>query len=79
MTNMYYYILVMLKTNLRQIRRAKDVTQQDLAQAVGVSRQTVFSIEKGRFRPSVELALKLARFLEVTVEELFMLENNVEK
>lgn len=50
-----------------------ELSQQALAERVGVSRQTIISIEKGRFRPSVELALRLARALGTTVETLFSL------
>jgi putative transcriptional regulator len=52
-----------------------DLSQQALAECVGVSRQTIISIEKGRFRPSVELALRLARALDTTVEALFVLDD----
>ena len=51
------------------------MTQQELAEKVGVTRQTIFSIEKGKFKPSVELALKLAQVLGVSVEQLFELDN----
>ena len=60
---------------MRKVRRALDLTQQQLADAVGVSRQTVISVEQGRYRPSVELALRLARAMSTTVEELFILED----
>ena len=50
-----------------------ELSQLALAECVGVSRQTIISIEKGRFRPSVELALRLARALDTTVEALFTL------
>ncbi|PIZ65549.1 transcriptional regulator [Candidatus Roizmanbacteria bacterium CG_4_9_14_0_2_um_filter_39_13] len=52
-------------------RTKSNITQQDLADAIGVTRQTIFAIEKGRYTPSVALALKLARYFQVTVEELF--------
>jgi putative transcriptional regulator len=52
------------------------VTQADLAKAAGVTRQTIIAIEQGRFNPSVRLALKIARILEATVEELFFLEED---
>ncbi|WP_051158975.1 helix-turn-helix transcriptional regulator [Tsukamurella sp. 1534] len=55
-------------------RRARRITQADLAGEVGVSRQTVVSVEKGDYAPSVYLALRIARALESTVEELFPLE-----
>ncbi len=55
------------------------LTQQQLADKVGVSRQTVIAIEKGTYSPSVRLALKIARTLGVSVEELFILEENESK
>jgi putative transcriptional regulator len=60
--------------NVRQARRHADLTQQELADAVGVSRQTIISVEQGRYRPSVELALKMGRTLDLPVEKLFILE-----
>jgi putative transcriptional regulator len=60
---------------LKQYRtEVKKLTQQELADQIGVSRQSINAIEKGKFLPSIELALKLARFFEVSVEELFYLE-----
>jgi len=56
---------------VRRIRRGSDLTQAALAEAIGVSRQTVVSIEKGDYAPSVFLALRLARTLDTTVEALF--------
>ena len=54
-----------------------DMTQEELAQAVGVTRQTIISIEKGRFIPSTLLALKLAKFFKKPVEDIFfILEDN---
>lgn len=53
--------------------RAGDLTQQQLADLVGCSRQTINSIEKGKFNPSIELVLKLSRELKVPVEEIFAL------
>ena len=61
-----------LGNNLRKFRFEKDeMTQQALANAVGVTRLTIHSIEKGKFVPSTLLALKLARFFGKTVEEVF--------
>jgi putative transcriptional regulator len=57
--------------SVRQYRRAAPLTQQELAAKVGVTRQTIIAIEKGNYTPSVLLALKLARVLDKTVEELF--------
>lgn len=63
-----------MKNSIRVERAAKDITQQQLAEAVGVSRQTIVAIEKGRFLPSTPLAMKIARFFSKTVEEIFILE-----
>lgn len=62
-----------LTTDLRAKREEQGITQSDLAGALGVSRQTVISIEQGRYAPSLELALRLARHFETSVEALFHL------
>lgn len=63
-----------LENNLRKFRFEHDeITQQDLANAVGVTRLTIHSIETGKFNPSTLLALKIARFFDANVEELFFL------
>lgn len=56
---------------VRSRRKAQRLTQAELAQAVGVSRQTIVAVEQGDYAPSVFLALRLARTLATTVEELF--------
>ena len=60
-----------IQNSVRQHRLLRDMTQQDLADRVGVTRQTILSIEKGKYTPSVALALYLADALAVTVETLF--------
>ena len=61
-----------LLNNLRRLRFEHDeISQQDLANAVGVTRLTIHSIETGKFNPSVSLALKIANFFNLPVEELF--------
>jgi putative transcriptional regulator len=65
----------MLVNRLRELREQRGITQQALAQAVGVTRQTIIAVEKGKFGPSVVLALQLARRLDVTVEQLFWLDD----
>ena len=63
-----------LENRLRTLRFDHDqISQQDLANAVGVTRLTIHSIENGKFNPSTLLALKIARFFGVTVEEIFTL------
>lgn len=64
-----------MKNSIRVARAERRMTQQQLAEAVGVSRQTVNAIESGRFIPSTVLALKVARLFEKPVEEIFMLED----
>lgn len=60
-----------LKNNVYDKRMMQNVTQEALAQAVGVTRQTVIAIEKGNYTPSVALALKLATFFKTNVESIF--------
>jgi putative transcriptional regulator len=58
---------------VRRHRLAKDMTQSELADLLGVTRQTVLSIEKGKYTPSIALALRLAEVFDVSVETLFQL------
>ena len=60
-----------LKNNLKELRNKKNFTQDDLGKNVGVSRQTIISIERYRYKPSLELAMKIARELNVKNEKLF--------
>ncbi len=62
-----------LTNKLKIFRAMKDLTQGELAERIGVTRKSVNSIEKGHFVPSTELALRMARELECTVEDLFQL------
>ena len=64
-----------LLNRLKEVRLQKQFTQESLADTVGVTRQTIISIEKERFVPSVKLALQLAQALRVSLEDLFWLEN----
>ena len=63
-----------MKNTLRVERAILDITQQDLATAIGVSRQTINSIESGKYVPSTVLSLKIARFFNKPVESIFQLE-----
>jgi putative transcriptional regulator len=65
-----------MKNRIRVARAERRITQQQLADAVGVSRQTVNAIESGRFIPSTILALKVARVFEQPVESIFTLEED---
>jgi putative transcriptional regulator len=64
---------------LREIREQKGMTQEALAGQVGVTRQTIIALEKGKFGPSVALALQLARVLGTTVDDLFWLNDQQPK
>ena len=61
-----------MKNRLKVFRAMHDLTQEDLADKLGVTRQTINAIEKQRYNPSLELAFKLADFFGVTIEELFI-------
>lgn len=62
---------ISMKNTLKVWRAKRDITQAELAEAVGVSRQTINSIERGRYDPSLELAFKLARYFDCQIEEVF--------
>ena len=64
----------MLRNQIKVQRAIKDLTQEELARILGVSRQTINSIEKNRYVPSTVLALKLSEVFEISVNELFQLE-----
>ena len=63
-----------MRNTIKVERAKKNITQADLAEAIDVSRLTIHSIETGKFNPSILIALKIARFFDITVDELFMLE-----
>ena len=60
-----------MKTNIPALRKARRVSQEELARAVGVTRQTITSIEVGRYTASLPLAFKIARYFGLTIEEVF--------
>ncbi|MEE0158778.1 MAG: helix-turn-helix transcriptional regulator [Christensenellales bacterium] len=60
-----------MKNQLEELRRQHAIRQEDLAQALGVSRQTVISLEKGKYNPSLTLAFKLARYFNLSIEDIF--------
>ena len=65
-----------MKNKLEEIRKAKGITQEELANALEVSRQTVGALENGRYNPSIILAFKIARFFNVSIEEVFIFEED---
>jgi putative transcriptional regulator len=60
-----------MDNRVKELRTAAELRQEDLAEQVGVSRQTIISIEGGRYNPSLELAWRLSKALGVTIEDLF--------
>jgi putative transcriptional regulator len=65
-----------MRNDIRTLRTGRQLSQQQLAEAMDVSRQTINSIEKERYTPSLPLAIALARFFGKPVEEIFHLDNN---
>lgn len=63
-----------MKNKVEQLRKAKGITQTQLAKDLCVSRQTIFSLETGRYDPSIALAHKVAKFFGTTIEEVFIFE-----
>ena len=64
-----------MKNNLKNLRKSRAISQNDLADALFVSRQTVNSIENGKFDPSLTLAIKLTKYFKVALEEIFIYED----
>jgi len=63
-----------LKNRLEEIRKAKGMSQEELALALEVSRQTIGSLENGRYNPSILLAFKISRYFGMSIEEIFIYE-----
>ena len=63
-----------MKNRIEQIRKNRDIRQEDFAKALGVSRQTISSLENGRYNPSILLAHKIAQYFGLTIEEVFIFE-----
>ena len=64
-----------LKESLSFYRKEQGLSQVELAEALDISRQTIIAVENNKYNPTLELAMKLARYLQTTVEELFQLED----
>ncbi len=64
-----------IRTRIKELRARYDLTQDQLAEAVGVSRQTMLYLEKGKYNPSLVLAHKVAETLHSTIEEVFIIED----
>lgn len=63
-----------MKNRLEELRKARGLKQEELAAALEVSRQTIGSLENGRYNPSILLAFKIARFFETSIEDIFIYE-----
>lgn len=59
---------------IKELRKASKITQDELASALSVTRQTVISLENGRYNPSLQLAFRLARYFNTTIEDIFVFE-----
>ena len=67
-----------MKNRLEEIRKERGIKQEELAAALEVSRQTIGSLENGRYNPSITLAFKLARFFDMSIEDIFIYEEEIE-
>ena len=65
-----------MKNRLEELRKARGIKQEELAEALEVSRQTIGSLENGRYNPSILLAFQLARFFGMTIEDIFIYEED---
>ena len=66
-----------MKNKIEEIRKEKGIKQEDFAKLMGVSRQTISSLETGKYNPSIFLAHKIAKYFETTIEEVFIFEDEV--
>lgn len=66
----------LLKNRIEEIRKERGIRQEEFAKALGVSRQTISSLENGRYNPSIQLAFKIARYFGITIEEVFIYEED---
>ena len=65
-----------MQTKIQELRKANKISQAELADEMGVTRQTIISLEKGRYNASLELAFKIARYFGKTIEEVFIFEED---
>jgi len=68
-----------MKNRLEELRKSKNLKQDDLAEILSVSRQTIGSLENGRYNPSIILAFKISRFFDLPIEEIFLYEEILQK
>ena len=72
-----FTFMFIMKNRLKELRKEKGIKQEDLAEAMDVSRQTIISLENGRYNPSIMLAFKLAEFFDLLIEDVFIYEGDV--
>lgn len=65
-----------MENRLQELRKAKRISQAELAEAMSVTRQTIISLEKGRYNASLELAFKLAKFFDLSIEDIFIFDES---
>ena len=63
-----------MKNKIEEIRKERGIRQEEFAKSMGVSRQTISSLENGRYNPSITLAFKIAKYFGMTIEEVFVFE-----
>lgn len=68
--------MTILRTRIKELRARYDITQEELAEKVGVTRQTMLYLEKGKYNPSLLLAHRVARVLRSTIEDVFIIEED---
>lgn len=78
MESMLYILEVSMKNRLEALRKERGIKQEELANALAVSRQTIGSLENGRYNPSILLAFKIARFFDLPIEEIFIYEEETQ-
>lgn len=66
-----------MKNRIEEIRKEKGIKQEDFAKMMGVSRQTISSLETGKYNPSIFLAYKIAKYFEMTIEEVFIFDEEI--
>lgn len=67
-----------MKNRIEEIRKERGILQEEFAKAMGVSRQTISSLERGRYNPSILLAYNIAKYFDMTIEEVFLFEEDPE-
>ena len=68
-----------MRTRIKELRARYDLTQEELAKKVGVRRETILFIEKGKYNPSLRLAHDIAKILKTTIDELFIFQDDEDK